>query len=76
MAKPITECAHQRDQRSQPEGVTADDPLQRIGGRLELMLDCREGDIDDGDIELDHETCQTQRQQRRPSSLAGAQGWH
>jgi hypothetical protein len=62
VAKPITERAHQRNQRSQPEGVTANDPLQLAGGRQKFMLDRWEGDIDDRDVELDHETGQTQRQ--------------
>lgn len=74
MAEPVTERAHPRDQRSQPEGVPAADPLQRTGIRPERLLDRREADGDDGDVELDHEPRQAQRQQRHPPSPGLGEG--
>jgi hypothetical protein len=51
----VAEAPRRHEQQPQRERVARDDPLQLVRLRVQALLDARQGDVDDRDVEQGHE---------------------
>jgi hypothetical protein len=68
-AEPVGQRAHGQGEGGEGQRVRVDDPLQPGEVGVEFLLDVRERDVDDGDVEQQHERRQTDREQAPPLPL-------
>ncbi len=64
-AEEIRGAPAEQQETREGEGVSVQDPLQAIGGEAQRILDRRQGDVHDRDIEDHHELAQTDHEQQR-----------
>ena len=60
----VTKEARGQQERGEHQGVGVDDPLQAGDPGLQARADARQGDVDDGDVELDEREAEARRQRR------------
>ena len=54
-AEPVAEAPHGEEEHGQRQAVGVDDPRDGGDGRVQVLDDRRDGDVDDGDVEQRHE---------------------
>jgi hypothetical protein len=67
--EPIPEVPGVQDRRCEQEGVRVDHPLEVGERRVEVTLDARERDIDDRDVQQEHEDGHTHDEKGPPLAL-------
>ena len=55
VAGPVADPTTEEQERAERERIPGDDPLQVRRGEVQLPLDGRERDVDDAEVELQHE---------------------
>ena len=68
----VAEAPRRHEQQSQRERVARDDPLQLVGLRMQALLDARQGDVDDRDVEQRHEPGREDDPEGHPAVRVGA----
>ena len=68
----VTEAPRRDEQQPQRERVARDDPLQRVLLRVQALLNARQGDVDDRDVEQGHEPGGEADTERHPAVRVGA----
>ena len=68
-AEPVPEGARVQHAGGEEEGVRVDHPLQIRKGGVELLLNIGERDIDDGDVEQEHEDADTDDEKGAPFAV-------
>jgi hypothetical protein len=67
----VTETPRRHEQQPQREGVARDDPLQLVRLRVQGLLDARQGDVDDRDVEQGHKPGGEDDRERLPALRSG-----
>jgi hypothetical protein len=65
-AEPVAEGAHREQQPGEGQQVGVDHPLERRAGGVELLLEARQGDVQDRVVEPDDQEAQGQDGERLP----------
>ena len=68
-AEQVAHPAAQQQQAAERERVGVDDPLEAVGGEVEIGLDGRERDVHDRDVEDDHELRDGEHREGEPPEL-------
>ena len=68
----VAEAPRRHEQQPQRERVARDDPLQLVRLRVQALLDARQGDVDDRDVEQGHEPGGEDDRERLPAVRVGA----
>ncbi len=68
----VAEAPRRHEQQPERERVARHDPLQRVLLRVQSLLDARQGDVDDRDVEQGHEPGGEADAERHPALWVGA----
>ena len=72
-AEPVAERARGEQEGGEHQRVGVDDPLQAGEAGVEFPLDVGQGDVDDGDVEQQHERRDRDQDEGPPLALHGGQ---
>jgi hypothetical protein len=64
-------AAAEEQETTEHQRVGVDDPLQLLGGQVQVLLDRRQGDIDDRRVEHDHELGEADDDEGGPAGTGG-----
>ncbi|SQA22366.1 Uncharacterised protein [Streptomyces griseus] len=71
-ADPVTQCAEEDEQRGADEGVGVDDPQEGRAAGAQILGDGRNGDVEHGRVECDHQ--ETEAEDHEDDPAVGAVG--
>ena len=74
MAKTVTDASTEEEEGAEGQRVASDDPLQVRRREVQLALDRRERDVDDAEVELEHELGGDHESESGAQSLGGRGG--
>jgi len=72
-AEPVAQRTGRQQEGGQHQRVGVDHPLQAGEAGVQFPLDVRQGDVDDGDVEQQHEGRDRDQDEGPPLALHGAQ---
>ena len=70
VAEEVAQPAAEQQEAAEREQVRVDDPRERRLGEAEILADRRQRDVDDRDVEHDHQVAQAEDEQREPARAA------